>query len=63
MSNHSDKNSESNTKSINLTALALKKPITTLMLCLTMLLTGFAATQLLPLEKWLGDQALNFCRG
>lgn len=41
-------------KSMNLTALALKKPITTLMLCLTMLLTGFAATQLLPLEKWPG---------
>lgn len=40
--------------SINLTALALKKPVTTLMLCLTMLLTGFAATQLLPLEKWPG---------
>lgn len=39
---------------MNLTALALKKPVTTLMLCLTMLLTGFAATQLLPLEKWPG---------
>ncbi|MGL1957947.1 MAG: efflux RND transporter permease subunit [Colwellia sp.] len=41
-------------KSFNLTTLALKKPVTTLMLCLTMLLTGFAATQLLPLEKWPG---------
>ena len=41
-------------KSNNLTAFALQKPITTLMLCLTMLLTGFAATQLLPLEKWPG---------
>lgn len=40
--------------STNLTSLALRKPITTLMLCLTMLLTGFAATQLLPLEKWPG---------
>jgi len=39
-------------KSVNLTSLALRKPVTTLMLCLTMLLTGFAATQLLPLEKW-----------
>lgn len=39
---------------MSLTALALKKPVTTLMLCLTMLLTGFAATQLLPLEKWPG---------
>ena len=39
---------------MNLTALALRKPVTTLMLCLTMLLTGFAATQLLPLEKWPG---------
>lgn len=38
----------------NLTALALRKPVTTFMLCLTMLLTGFAATQLLPLEKWPG---------
>lgn len=47
---------QTNTKSarINLTALALKKPVTTFMLCLTMLLTGFAATQLLPLEKWPG---------
>lgn len=41
-------------KSLNLTALALKKPVTTLMLCLTMLLTGVVATQLLPLEKWPG---------
>ena len=40
--------------STNLTSLALRKPVTTLMLCLTMLLTGFAATQLLPLEKWPG---------
>ncbi len=39
---------------INLTTLALKKPVTTFMLCLTMLLTGVAATQLLPLEKWPG---------
>ena len=41
-------------RSVNLTALALKKPVTTFMLCLTMLLTGFSATQLLPLEKWPG---------
>ncbi|WP_057830432.1 efflux RND transporter permease subunit [Colwellia sp. TT2012] len=40
--------------SFNLTALALKKPVTTLMLCLTMLMMGIAATQLLPLEKWPG---------
>lgn len=39
---------------MSLTTLALRKPVTTLMLCLTMLLTGFAATQLLPLEKWPG---------
>ncbi|OUR61269.1 acriflavin resistance protein [Colwellia sp. 39_35_sub15_T18] len=39
---------------MNLTTLALKKPVTTFMLCLTMLLTGVAATQLLPLEKWPG---------
>lgn len=38
----------------SLTALAIKKPVTTLMLCLTMLLMGGAATQLLPLEKWPG---------
>ncbi len=41
-------------KSFSLTALAIKKPVTTLMLCLTMLLTGIGATQLLPLEKWPG---------
>ncbi|NRA85271.1 MAG: efflux RND transporter permease subunit, partial [Gammaproteobacteria bacterium] len=40
--------------SFNLTKLALKKPVTTMMLCLTMILTGVAATQLLPLEKWPG---------
>ena len=40
--------------SMSLTSLALRKPVTTFMLCLTMLLTGFAATQLLPLEKWPG---------
>jgi len=43
----------SNSK-LNLTALAIKKPVTTLMLCLTMLMMGMAATQLLPLEKWPG---------
>ena len=41
-------------KSFNLTALAIKKPVTTLMLCLTMLLMGIAGSQLLPLEKWPG---------
>lgn len=41
-------------KSFNLTALAIKKPVTTMMLCVTLLLTGIAATQLLPLEKWPG---------
>lgn len=39
---------------LNLTALAIRKPVTTLMLCLTMLLMGVAASQLLPLEKWPG---------
>ncbi|WP_033082356.1 efflux RND transporter permease subunit [Colwellia psychrerythraea] len=39
---------------MNLTALAIKKPVTTFMLCLTMLMMGVAATQLLPLEKWPG---------
>ena len=39
---------------LNLTKLAIKKPVTTLMLCLTMLMMGVAATQLLPLEKWPG---------
>ena len=39
---------------LNLTALAIKKPVTTLMLCLTMLMMGIAASQLLPLEKWPG---------
>ncbi|HBY87817.1 MAG TPA: AcrB/AcrD/AcrF family protein, partial [Colwellia sp.] len=43
----------SNSK-LNLTALAIRKPVTTLMLCLTMLMMGMAATQLLPLEKWPG---------
>ena len=43
----------SNSK-LNLTALAIKKPVTTLMLCLTMLMMGVAASQLLPLEKWPG---------
>jgi HAE1 family hydrophobic/amphiphilic exporter-1 len=38
----------------NLTALAIRKPVTTLMLCLTMLMMGVAASQLLPLEKWPG---------
>lgn len=48
-------NSETNVNnSMSLTSLALRKPVTTFMLCLTMLLTGFAATQLLPLEKWPG---------
>lgn len=41
-------------KRINLTALAIKKPVTTMMLCLTMLMMGIAASQLLPLEKWPG---------
>jgi HAE1 family hydrophobic/amphiphilic exporter-1 len=59
VSNNSDKNLQNQnnkqmSKSMNLTALALRKPVTTLMLCLTMLLTGFAASQLLPLEKWPG---------
>ncbi len=55
MSNHlTDKDAEHNDKASSLTALALRKPVTTFMLCLTMLLTGFAATQLLPLEKWPG---------
>jgi len=49
-----DQSDAQTSNSTNLTALALRKPITTLMLCLTMLLTGFAATQLLPLEKWPG---------
>jgi HAE1 family hydrophobic/amphiphilic exporter-1 len=40
--------------SSSLTKWAIKKPVTTLMLCLTMLLMGMAATQLLPLEKWPG---------
>jgi len=39
---------------LNLTALAIRKPVTTMMLCLTMLLMGVAASQLLPLEKWPG---------
>lgn len=52
MSNQST--TDSGKESMSLTALALRKPVTTLMLCLTMLLTGFAATQLLPLEKWPG---------
>ncbi|MEW6994247.1 efflux RND transporter permease subunit [Colwelliaceae bacterium MEBiC 14330] len=39
---------------MSLTALAIKKPVTTLMLCFTMLLMGIAASQLLPLEKWPG---------
>ncbi|WP_198555445.1 efflux RND transporter permease subunit [Colwellia sp. 75C3] len=39
---------------MNLTKLAIKKPVTTLMLCLTMLMMGVAASQLLPLEKWPG---------
>jgi len=43
----------SNSK-FNLTALAIRKPVTTLMLCLTMLMMGVAASQLLPLEKWPG---------
>jgi len=43
----------SNSK-FNLTALAIRKPVTTLMLCLTMLMMGIAASQLLPLEKWPG---------
>jgi HAE1 family hydrophobic/amphiphilic exporter-1 len=43
----------SNSK-LNLTVLAIKKPVTTLMLCLTMLMMGIAASQLLPLEKWPG---------
>ncbi len=52
MSNSSSGNSGKNI--FNLTALAIKKPVTTFMLCLTMLLMGIAATQLLPLEKWPG---------
>jgi len=55
VSKHSTKSSDNKiNNSMSLTALALRKPVTTLMLCLTMLLTGFAATQLLPLEKWPG---------
>ena len=49
-----DKSTHNTKSKLNLTALALKKPVTTFMLCLTMLLTGFSATQLLPLEKWPG---------
>ncbi len=41
-------------KSSSLTALAIKKPVTTLMLCLTMLLVGIASSQLLPSEKFPG---------
>ncbi|MCW8832506.1 MAG: efflux RND transporter permease subunit, partial [Colwellia sp.] len=48
------KQASEKSSTINLTSLALKKPVTTFMLCLTMLLMGFAATQLLPLEKWPG---------
>ena len=54
MSKPDSQNNTSQNSEMNLTALAIKKPITTLMLCLTMLLTGFAATKLLPLEKWPG---------
>jgi len=56
MSKHSLKASDDHQakESMSLTALALRKPVTTFMLCLTMLLTGFTATQLLPLEKWPG---------
>lgn len=54
MSKPDSQNNTSQNSAMNLTALAIKKPITTLMLCLTMLLTGFAATKLLPLEKWPG---------
>lgn len=41
-------------KSTGLTALALKRPVTTLMLAFTMLLMGIAASRLLPLEKFPG---------
>ena len=52
-STHQRSHKMSNNK-LNLTALAIRKPVTTLMLCLTMLMMGMAATQLLPLEKWPG---------
>ena len=52
MSNSKDNSLPS--KAFNLTALAIKKPVTTLMLCFTMIIMGMAATQLLPLEKWPG---------
>lgn len=45
---------ESAIKSNSLTALALRRPVTVMMLCLSMLLLGGGATQLLPLEKWPG---------
>ncbi len=48
------KQAQTKPATMSLTTLALKKPVTIFMLCLTMLLTGFAATQLLPLEKWPG---------
>ncbi len=51
---HTPEQANKKSAKMNLTMLALKKPVTTFMLCLTMLLTGFAATQLLPLEKWPG---------
>ena len=38
----------------SLTALALRRPVTVMMLCLSMLLLGIGATQLLPLEKFPG---------
>ena len=48
------KQAQTKPATMSLTTLALKKPVTIFMLCLTMLLTGFAATQLLPLDKWPG---------
>ena len=38
----------------SLTALALRRPVTVMMLCLSMLLLGIGATKLLPLEKFPG---------
>jgi len=41
-------------KSSGLTALALRRPVTTLMIAFTLLLLGIAASRLLPLEKFPG---------
>ena len=42
------------TSSSGLTALALKRPVTTFMIALSMLLLGLASARLLPLEKFPG---------